>query len=122
MTRRPRDQPSIAATSERMPGRNGASAEADDHSPLRVDAVQLKNGLCDVETDCRDLLHVWLFRIVIASSAATSVALTCQWKSRPQHQERSYADVGNVCTGSGAPCRIPPSRLDAPTNSPAGTL
>src|SRR5713226_10640541 len=41
---------------------------ADDHGPHRIDAVNLKNGLCDVETDCRDPLHVWLLRIVIVSS------------------------------------------------------
>jgi hypothetical protein len=30
----------------------------------RVNPVDLKNRLCDVETDCRDRLHVWLLRIV----------------------------------------------------------
>src|SRR6266700_2716460 len=30
----------------------------DDHLPFRVDAIDLKNRLCDVETNCRDRLHV----------------------------------------------------------------
>jgi hypothetical protein len=29
-------------------------------SVCRVNSVELKNRLCDVETDCRDRLHVWL--------------------------------------------------------------
>ena len=30
---------------------------ADDHLALRVDTVDLKNRLCDIETDCRDRVH-----------------------------------------------------------------
>ena len=37
---------------------------ADDHLAFRVDAVDLKNRLCNIETDCRDRLHEWLLRIV----------------------------------------------------------
>jgi hypothetical protein len=62
---------------------------ADDHLPLSVDAVNLKNGLRDVESDRRDPLHVWLRQIVTARLAVTSLALTCWWKSRPQHHERT---------------------------------
>jgi hypothetical protein len=35
------------------PGHSAASIDADDH----VDAVDLKNRLCDIETDCRDSLQ-----------------------------------------------------------------
>jgi hypothetical protein len=35
---------------------------ADDHVTCDVDAVDLKNRLRDVETDCRNRLHVWLLR------------------------------------------------------------
>src|SRR6266699_534059 len=37
---------------------------ADDHMAFRVDAMDLKNRLGDVETDCRDRLHAWLLRIM----------------------------------------------------------
>jgi hypothetical protein len=33
---------------------------ADEHVAFRVDAVDLKHRLCDIETDCRDRLHAWL--------------------------------------------------------------
>src|ERR1700747_3877388 len=49
----------------------------------RAQGSLLKNRLGDVETDCRDRLHVWLLRIVGALTAPTSMALTCRW---PQHQ------------------------------------
>src|SRR3990170_2412019 len=75
---------------------------ADEHLAFRVDAVHLKNRLCDVETDCRDRLHDWLLRIVGALAAPTSMALMCRWRSRPQHHKRTqhYA----------RPCNIAPSR------------
>src|SRR6266478_2325636 len=62
---------------------------ADDHLAYRVDAVNLKNRLRDVQTDRRNPLHAAFLRIVVTPSATTSVALTCRWRSRPQHQERT---------------------------------
>ena len=62
---------------------------ADEHVAFRVDAVDLKYRLCDIETDSRDRLHDWLLRIVGALTAPTSMALMCRWRSRPQHQERT---------------------------------
>jgi hypothetical protein len=53
-----------------------------DHIAPRIDAVNLKDRLCDIETDCRDCLHVWLLRIVGALAAPTSMALTCRGRSR----------------------------------------
>src|SRR5262249_41205055 len=64
---------------------------ANDYITHRVNSVDLKNRLCDIETDCRDCLHVWLLRIVGALTAPTSMALPCRWRSRPQHQKRTYA-------------------------------
>src|SRR6266404_2030611 len=61
---------------------------ANDYITCRVNSVDLKNRLGDIETDCRDRLHVWLLRIVGALTAPTSMALPCRWRSRPQHQER----------------------------------
>src|SRR6516225_2815478 len=61
----------------------------DDHLAYRVDAVDLKNRLRDVETDRRDPVHAALLRIVVTPAATTSMALTCRWRSRPQHQDRS---------------------------------
>src|SRR6185436_9776711 len=56
---------------------------ADHHSPISINAVNLKDRLCDIETDCCDRLHARLLRIVGASTAPTSVALTRRWRSRP---------------------------------------
>jgi hypothetical protein len=61
----------------------------DDHLALYVDAVDLKDSLCDIETDCRNRLR--LLRIVGALAAPTSMALTCPWRSRPQHHKRTHA-------------------------------
>src|SRR5262249_12059396 len=60
----------------------------------------LKNRLRDIETDCRDRLHVWLLRIVGASTAPTSMALPCRWRSRPQHQKRTHAPQQNDVYGA----------------------
>src|SRR5215468_2096973 len=62
---------------------------ANDYITCRVNCVDLKNRLGDIETDCRDRLHVWLLRIVGALTAPTSMALPCRWRSRPQHQKRT---------------------------------
>src|SRR5262245_60650559 len=64
---------------------------ANDYITCRVNSVDLKNRLRDIETDCRDRLHVWLLRIVGVSTAPTSMVLPCRWRSRPQHQKRTYA-------------------------------
>src|SRR5262249_22973217 len=37
---------------------------ANDYITCRVNCVDLKNRLSDIETNCRDRLHVWLLRIV----------------------------------------------------------
>src|SRR5215831_13411927 len=63
---------------------------ANDYITCRVNSVHLKNRLSDIETNCRDRLHVWLLRIVGASTAPTSMALPCRWRSRPQHQKRTF--------------------------------
>jgi hypothetical protein len=62
---------------------------ANDYITYRVNSVDLKNRLGNIETDCRDRLHVWLLRIVGALTAPTSMALPCRWRSRPQHQKRT---------------------------------
>src|SRR5258707_8027898 len=68
---------------------------ANDYITCRVNSVDLKNRLGDIETDCRDRLHVWLLRIVGALTAPTSMALPCRWRSRPQHQNRTLAPQQN---------------------------
>src|SRR5258706_4381191 len=62
---------------------------ADDHLAHRVDAVNLKNRLGNVETDRRNPLHGAILQIVVTTAATTSMALTCRWRSRPQHQKRT---------------------------------
>src|SRR5262249_1450039 len=64
---------------------------ANDDITCRINSVDLKNRLSDIETDGRDRLHVWLLRIVGALTAPTSMALPCRWRSRPQHQKRTFA-------------------------------
>jgi hypothetical protein len=49
---------------------------ADDHVAYRVNTVDLKNRLSDVETDRRDPLHAALLRIVVTPAATTSMALS----------------------------------------------
>jgi hypothetical protein len=51
--------------------------------------VHLKHRLRYVETDCCHRLHDWLLRIVGASTAPTSMALMCRWRSRPQHHKQT---------------------------------
>src|SRR5215475_3449740 len=72
---------------------------ANDYITCRVNSVDLKNRCRDIETDCRDRLHVWLLRIVGASTAPTSMALPCRWRSRPQHQNRTHALQQRRCMG-----------------------
>src|SRR3984893_3981176 len=64
---------------------------ADYYFALRINAVDLKNLFCNVETDCRDRFHGWLLRIVGPLTAPTSMALVCRWRSRPQHHFRTHA-------------------------------
>src|SRR5260370_2944635 len=63
---------------------------ADDHLARRIDAMDLKYRLRDVETNCRDRLHACLLPIVVTPSAATSRALTSPRRSRPQHHEQTF--------------------------------
>src|SRR5258708_24136536 len=63
---------------------------ANDYITCRVNSVDLKNRLGDIETNCRDRLHVWLLRIVGALTAPTSMALPCRWRSRPQHHKPTF--------------------------------
>src|SRR5215470_4517736 len=74
---------------------------ANDYITCRVNSVDLKNRLRDIETDCRDRLHVWLLRIVGASTAPTSMALPCRWRSRPQHQNRVIGGPFDHVVGAG---------------------
>jgi hypothetical protein len=50
-------------------------ADWDHGIAVRVDAMDLKYRLCDVEADRRDCQHDELLRIVVASSATDSKAL-----------------------------------------------
>ena len=40
----------------------------------------------------------WLLQIVGALTAPTSMALTCRWRSRPQHHERTHALQQMFCS------------------------
>src|SRR6478672_3789616 len=83
---------------------------ADDHLPGSINAVYLKDRLGDVETDCRNRLHNWLLRFVGALTAPTSMALTCRWRSRPQHQVRTLTALPLSRKRTGGLSTEPPSR------------
>jgi hypothetical protein len=59
----------------------------EDDIALRIDAMNLKNRLRDVETNCRNRLRDLAPPNRGALPAPTSKALTCRWRSRPQHQK-----------------------------------
>src|SRR5215475_12175881 len=93
---------------------------ANDYITCRVNSVDLKNRLRDIETDCRDRLHVWLLRIVGVSTAPTSMALPCRWRSRPQHQKRTFASQQKSSLFESRPPERGASRSHRTIN--AGTL
>src|SRR6266498_885359 len=70
----------------------------DDHIAFGVNAMDLKNRLCDVETNRRDSLHGPVLRIRSPPWRPRSVALTCRWRSRPQHQLRTHAVQQATCS------------------------
>src|SRR6266540_4431623 len=84
-----------------------------DYITCRVNSVDLKNRLGDVEADCCDRLHIWLLRILGASTAPTSMALPCRWRSRPQHQQRTHVvqQRTRVAVGTRVASRPPVQRL-----------
>ena len=53
--------------------------------------------LCHEFRRCLNCLHVWLLSIVGALTAPTFMALTCRWRSRPQHQKRT-SDTAAKCS------------------------
>src|SRR5215211_2591976 len=85
----PRSRQGTPAASQITPGRHGASTDGvRSHClPRRWRGPETPIG--DVETDRHNRLHVWLLRIVGTSTAHTSMALMCRWRSRPQHQKRT---------------------------------
>ena len=86
----------------------------EDDIAIRINTVNLKNRLRDIETNCRNRFHAWLLRIVGALTAPTSMALTCRWRSRPQHQKRTARS--RLCLflirtlASGKKCERPKAR------------
>jgi hypothetical protein len=62
--------------------------------PLRVHAVDLKNRLCDIETDCRDCLHALLLRIMGALTAPHIHG------ARVPVEEPSTASIADSCTAA----------------------
>ncbi len=60
----------------------------DDHLSRRIDAMDLKHRLGDVETDCRDRLHAWLPQ--------------CCDRPNGDHFNGTYVPVEEPSTASGA--------------------
>ncbi len=67
---------------------------ANNHLAFRINAVNLKDRLRDIETDRRDRLHSWLLRIVGALTAPTSMVFTCRV------EEPSTASKAEPCTAA----------------------
>src|SRR6267143_703185 len=86
---------------------------ANDYITCRVNSVDLKNRLGDIETNCRDRLHVWLLRIVGALTAPTSMALPCRWRSRPQHHKQTSALSHSITSSARASSVMNSRRSDA---------
>ena len=95
-------------------GKNVPALElaANDHITCRVNSVDLKNRLCDVETDCRNRSHGPVLRI---RSPSATLAPTCRWRSRPQHQERTcvLANPPSVETSYALQAQVSASGQDA---------
>src|SRR6266446_2693660 len=72
---------------------NGATLQlaANDHLAGSINTMNLKDRFGDIETNCRNRLHVCLLRIVVASTATTQRHLRVGWRSRPQHHDRTHA-------------------------------
>jgi hypothetical protein len=58
MTHTPQCQSGMEPTSRRTRGHSAASTADGYHLAVSVNAMDLKNRLRDIETDCRDRLHV----------------------------------------------------------------
>src|ERR1035437_7197437 len=67
---------------------------ADDHLAGGINAVNLKDRLGDIETDCRNRLHDWILRIVRASTAPPIHG------TRVPVEEPSTASEADICTHS----------------------
>src|ERR1700729_1337237 len=72
-----------------------ASLELTTHDDIarRIDAVNLKNRLRYIQTDCRDGFHDLAPPNRGALTAPKSKALACRWRSRPQHQKLTVDGV-----------------------------
>src|SRR5262245_8826206 len=79
---------------------------ANDNLAIRIDTVNLENGLRNVETDRRDRLHIYLLRILVTYWRPILWRLRAGWRSRPQHHFRtSGAKV--VVRSYGRPLLVP---------------
>src|SRR5215471_17687627 len=91
---------------------------ADDHVALHIDAMNLEDRLCDIETDRGDRLHDCLLRI---RSPSATLALTCRWRSRPQHHEPTF-HADSLATADGFMTPIPRARPWPASNRAYRTL
>src|SRR5262245_10495132 len=104
--------------------RTSSRNECAGYSVSSSSTQNLKLGIRDIETDRR--LHRWLLRIMGASTAPTSMALTRQWRSRPQHQNMDIwyprcageNTKGDRC----AHCRLVRGRATIPELTPKFSL
>jgi len=80
----------VAETHRRWSLAEKRAMVTDGGTALRVDAMDLKDRLCDVETDRRDCLHDKLLRIAVTSSATDPKAL-----ARPI-EEPSTASIRDI--------------------------
>ena len=73
---------------------------ANNHQTVSIHAVNLKNRLGDVETNRRTVCIVSSSESWEPSTAPTSLALSCRWRSRPQHHERTSEMPRRLISGT----------------------
>jgi hypothetical protein len=72
---------------------------ANNHQTVSIHAVNLKNRLGDVETS-RTVCIVSSSESWEPSTAPTSLTLSCRWRSRPQHHERTQKCRRRLISGT----------------------
>src|SRR6266404_4890331 len=81
---------------------------ANNNIAIRINAVDLKNRLRDIETDSRNGSHDLAPPNHRRLTAPTSMALSRRWRSRPQHQFQTRAVQRTSATSDPVPLQGPP--------------
>ena len=80
----------------------------------RVDAVDLKNRLCDVEADRRNCLHICILRIMGALTARIFIGTRVSVEEPPYHQKRALTGVFGMFAEGAMADSSPPTSETVP--------